>query len=421
MAVVKGTRDILSPEIDFFYILYRELQNIFKVYGFNETSTPILEYTELFQRSIGDFTDIVQKEMFTINDRKGRNICLRPEGTAGVIRAYIDNGFAYKSGITKFFYMGPMFRAERPQKGRLREFHQFGCEAIGTNNPLQDVEIIKMNFDLLNNIGLKNLKLKLNSVGCKVCRTDYLKILKGFLESNYNALCDDCKVRSENNPLRVFDCKNERCQTIYNNAPLLVDNLCDNCKTHFDSVKYFLDEMNIKYIIDNKLVRGFDYYTNTVFEITTDVLGAQNAILGGGRYNYLVEELGGKPTPAVGAAAGIERIYIALQEQGDSNLNLNPKFKKVFVANAGKIDNKVLLKVVEYLRENKIITTLNYENKSLKAQFKEADKLNCDYVIILGEEELKDNKLTLKNLTGSNQKQISLDEFFSNISVFMEV
>ncbi len=411
MAIVKGTRDILPPETDFLYELNNKIHRIFSLYGFEEIETPILEYTELFQRSIGDFTDIVQKEMFTINDRKGRSICLRPEGTAGVIRAYIDNGLAFSPGVKKFFYSGAMFRAERPQKGRLREFHQFGCEVIGSNNPLLEAEIIEMNFKLLNELGLDNLTLKINSVGCKECRKSYIKKLQDFLFSHYNELCDDCKIRAKNNPLRVFDCKNEKCQAIYNNAPKLRENLCDNCNSHFNEFQEYLNNMNLTYVIDDKLVRGFDYYTNTVFEVTTNVIGAQNAILGGGRYNYLVEELGGKYTPAVGAAAGIERIYIALSELDKIKIKKNNI--KVYVAIAGNISHNIWLQILKYLRDNNYITITNYENKSLKSQFKEADKLDSDYVIILGEEELKENKISIKNLKTSNQKIIELNNFYS--------
>ncbi len=411
MAIVKGTRDILPPETDFLYELNNKIHRIFSLYGFEEIETPILEYTELFQRSIGDFTDIVQKEMFTINDRKGRSICLRPEGTAGVIRAYIDNGLAFSPGVKKFFYSGAMFRAERPQKGRLREFHQFGCEVIGSNNPLLEAEIIEMNFKLLNELGLDNLTLKINSVGCKECRKSYIKKLQDFLFSHYNELCDDCKIRAKNNPLRVFDCKNEKCQAIYNNAPKLRENLCDNCNSHFNEFQEYLNNMNLTYVIDDKLVRGFDYYTNTVFEVTTNVIGSQNAILGGGRYNYLVEELGGKYTPAVGAAAGIERIYIALSELDKIKIKKNNI--KVYVAIAGNISHNIWLQILKYLRDNNYITITNYENKSLKSQFKEADKLDSDYVIILGEEELKENKISIKNLKTSNQKIIELNNFYS--------
>ncbi len=419
LAVVKGTRDILYPETEFLFELQNKIHNTFSAYGFEEISTPIMEYTELFKRSIGDFTDIVQKEMFTFKDRKGRDICLRPEGTAGVIRAYIDNGFAFKSGITKLYYSGAMFRAERPQKGRLREFHQFGCEAVGSNSPLLDAEIIKMNLELLNNIGLDNLKLKINSVGCRDCRKDYLEGLKNFLMDNYNELCDDCKVRAENNPLRVFDCKNEKCQDIYSNAPMLTDNLCESCNAHFEEVKKYLDIMNIKYEIDNKLVRGFDYYTNTVFEITTGVLGAQNAILGGGRYNYLVEHLGGKPAPAVGAAAGIERIYIALTES--NKIKPGKEKKRIFIVTAGDVDISVKLKVADFFRNNNIPALFSYDSKSLKSQFKEADKLKCNLVVVIGEEELKDNKITLKDLNTGKQRQIYLDELFNNIKIIEEV
>lgn len=392
-----------------FNYVYQTLENIFILNGYEKIETPIIEFTELFSRSIGTYTDIVQKEMFTFQDRKGRSITLRPEGTPGVVRAYLDNNFSFHPGISKFFYYGPMFRAENPQKGRLREFHQFGCESIGSINPLLDAELITMNMEFLQLLKLKDVLLEINSVGCKKCRVLYIEKLKKFLKDNYQKLCENCKIRAEQNPLRVFDCKNEQCQKIYENAEYLTDNLCDECKEHFEKVKYYLGLKNIKFSINKKLVRGFDYYSKTVFEIKSNLLGSQNAILGGGRYDYLVELLGGNPTPAVGAAVGIERIIIALLEQ---NLELPALLlKKVYIGVAGQVDEKYIIQVFDILHKHGYQTNYAYENKSLKAQLKEADKLDCEFCIILGETEIKNNNIIIRYLKQGKQEEIAFDKF----------
>lgn len=394
--------------MELFDHLYGMVDRAFYLSGYEKIEAPVMEYTELFSRSIGDFTDIVQKEMFTFLDRKGRSITLRPEGTAGVIRAYIDNNFSFNPGITKLYYYGPMFRAENPQKGRLREFHQFGCEAIGSLNPLLDVEVIKINMDLLDELGLKNISLEINSVGCRTCRKDYTDKLRIFLNENKAHLCENCVTRAEKNPMRVFDCKNEACQKVFENALFLTDHLCPECLEHFNKVKYYLDLNKIPYQINKRLVRGFDYYTKTVFEIKSGVLGSQNAVLGGGRYDYLIELLGGKPAPAVGAAAGMERILMAMTEQ---NIQMEGmKKKSVFIGTAGKIDEELVIRLFALLHKNNIRTFYSYNEKSLKAQFKEADKIGCDLMVILGEEELKNNKVVLRDLKKGEQKEIALDQ-----------
>jgi len=391
------------------------VRKIYSNYGYKEIITPIIEYTELFQRSIGNYTDIVQKEMFTFTDRKGRSISLRPEGTAGVIRAYIENNLAYLAGIKKFFYFGPMFRAERPQKGRYRQFYQFGTEAIGSDSPLLDAEVIKMNLELFKALGINNIQIKINSVGCKNCRNKYTEKLKKFLQQRIESLCDDCKVRSEKNPLRVFDCKNPQCQLQYNKAPVIIDNLCSECSAHFESFKQFLNYMEVKYIIDPKIVRGFDYYTRTVFEITSESLGTQNAILGGGRYDYLVQHLGGKPTPAVGAASGVERLLLLLDEK-NKKLKFSEKIS-IFVATTENVPQQIILKIVELLRKNNIVTFLSYSKRSLKSQLNEANKLNVNYALIIGEDEIKEKSLILRNMKKSFQEQIKVNNITNPIEI----
>lgn len=354
--------------------------------------------------------------MFTFQDRKGRSISLRPEGTAGVVRAYIENNLFINKGIKKYFYFGPMFRAERPQKGRLREFHQFGVEVFGSNSPILDAEIIKMNLELFNKIGLKDLEVKINSVGCKNCIDNYKSILKKFLQSNKEMLCENCKIRAEKNPLRVFDCKESSCQKIYDNAPKIIDYLCPECQTHFNEFKKYLNYMEVKYKEDFKLVRGFDYYTRSVFEILSGSLGAQNAILGGGRYDNLIENLFGRNEPAVGAACGIERIIIILQQQNIKNFISNEK-TSLYVASAGTIDEKFIIKISEFLRKNNFIVHLNYSKKNLKAQLDESNKMGINFTLILGEDEIKENIIIVKNMSTGEQAKVKV----SNIEMPVEI
>ncbi|MBU1077764.1 MAG: histidine--tRNA ligase [Spirochaetes bacterium] len=417
--VVKGTKDIFTPEIELIDHINRTADEKYRQYGYKKIETPIMEYTDLFARSIGTYTDIVQKEMFTFSDRKDRSITLRPEGTAGVVRAYLENNFSFNPGITKVHYNGPMFRAERPQKGRLREFHQFGCEAIGSMNVLLDVEIIELHINLLHKLKLKDFTLLINSVGDKNCRKEYTALLDKFLRKNKSKLCENCRSRADTNPLRVFDCKNPTCQEIYNDAPLLTDHLCDECAGHFEKLQSWLKLKTIPFSINKKLVRGFDYYTKTVFEIQSTLLGAQNALLGGGRYDYLIELLGGKPTPAVGTAVGIERLMIALKEQ---NIPFKPDHKaQVYICTAGNFDEKIVIRLMDHVREHGYIPFYSYEAKSLKAQLKEADKLNCSFSLILGEEEMKKDQIVLRSLEKGSQENIDLNDFKKNISDYLKV
>jgi len=346
--------------------------------------------------------------MFTFEDRKGRSISLRPEGTAGVVRSYIENKLFLNKGVKKFFYFGPMFRAEKPQKGRLRQFNQFGVEAFGADSPLLDAEIIKMHIEIFNNLKLNNLEVKINSVGCKNCMPSYKEKLKSFLLKNKEFLCEDCKIRSEKNPLRVFDCKNEKCQTIYKDAPKIVDNLCPDCLKHFEELKENLNYYEIEYKFEPNLVRGFDYYTRTVFEITASELGSQNAILGGGRYNDLIENLtnGERSEPAVGAACGVERLILLLKTKNEK-FEL-PSKKSLYIANAGNIDKKLIIKLAQFFIRNNIIVHLNYFNKNLKNQLDEANKIGIDFVLILGEDELSKSSITLRDMKKSEQSLVKV-------------
>ena len=411
--VPKGTQDILPEDIKKWYYIEDVIRKILNKYGYCEIRTPIFEHTELFIRGIGENTDIVNKEMFTFPDRKGRSLTLRPEGTAPVIRAYLENRMERISKVVKLFYFGPMFRCEKPQAGRFRQFHQFGIELIGSQSPVADVEIIAAALEIYETLGLKGLQVSINSVGCKKCRKDYIGKLKSFLENKKEQLCFECNNRIEKNPLRVLDCKNVKCRETLQEAPKIIDNLCDECKDHFEEVKECLSDLKIKYTIDERLVRGLDYYTKTAFEIISGELGAQNAIAGGGRYDNLVEELGGKETPGVGFAAGIERMIISMEKQKVSW----PKKQDldVFVVKIGEKNNIMAFQLLQQIRKAGISADLDYAGKSLKSQMRTANKYHVKYTVILGEEELGRNMVTLRNMETKEQKEIKINNLIDEL------
>ncbi len=411
--VPKGTQDILPEEIEKWYYIEDVIRKILNKYGYCEIRTPIFEHTELFIRGIGENTDIVNKEMFTFPDRKGRSLTLRPEGTAPVIRAYLENRMERISKVVKLFYFGPMFRCEKPQAGRFRQFHQFGIELIGSQSPVADVEIIAAALEIYETLGLKGLQVSINSVGCKKCRKDYIGKLKSFLENKKEQLCFECNNRIEKNPLRVLDCKNVKCRETLQEAPKIIDNLCDECKDHFEELKECLSDLKIKYTIDERLVRGLDYYTKTAFEIISGELGAQNAIAGGGRYDNLVEELGGKETPGVGFAAGIERMIISMEKQKvcwPKKQDLN-----VFVVKIGEKNNIMAFQLLQQIRKAGISADLDYAGKSLKSQMRTANKYHVKYTVILGEEELGRNMVTLRNMETKEQKEIKINNLIDEL------
>jgi histidyl-tRNA synthetase len=404
----KGTNDILPSQIDCWYYLENTIKKVLQNYGYREIRTPAFEHTELFVRGIGETTDIVQKEMFTFQDRKGRSLTLRPEGTAPVVRAYLEHNIGRESPLSKLFYMGSMFRCERPQAGRYRQFNQFGAEAIGSPFPEIDAEIIASALSVCKELGLTDLKLMLNSVGCRECRPQYLKALKDYFKEKKDSLCADCKERYEQNPLRILDCKKEKCRIVIKGCPSIFDYLCQDCANHFNTLTYCLDNVGITYQVNPLLVRGLDYYTKTAFEIISEQLGAQNAVCGGGRYDYLVEELGGKHTPAVGFAAGTERIIETMVKQ---NIKI-PAWDgvKVFVAVTGQEQTVSALSIANKIREKGISVEMDFLAKSLKSQMRTANKLLVPYVLILGPEELKEEKITVKNMENGVQEEISLDD-----------
>ncbi|MGB2783397.1 MAG: histidine--tRNA ligase [Atribacterota bacterium] len=411
--VPKGTQDILPEDISKWYYIEDVIKEILNKYGYKEIRTPFFEYTDLFVRGIGESTDIVTKEMFTFPDRKGRSLTLRPEGTAPVIRAYLENGMDRISKVIKLFYLGPMFRCEKPQAGRFRQFNQFGIEVIGTKSSAVDAEVILTVLEVYRKLGLKNLEILINSVGCKKCRNDYIKKLKKYLKDKHDFLCSECKERYTKNSLRVFDCKKDSCQKTIEEAPVIIDNLCQECESHFSEVKSYLDDQKIVFHEDPRLVRGFDYYTKTAFEIISAGLGAQNAIGGGGRYDDLVEELGGKPTPAVGFAAGIERMIIAIDQQ-----KVEWPVKKgldIFVVKVNEKNKNTAFRLLQKIRNAGLSADMDYFEGSLKSQMRIANKIGARYTVIIGEEELSKNMVILRNMQTKEQNKVKIDNLINEL------
>lgn len=412
--VPKGTQDILPEDILKWYYIEDMIREILNKYGYKEIRTPFFEYTDLFVRGIGESTDIVTKEMFTFSDRKGRSLTLRPEGTAPVIRAYLENNMDRISKVTKLFYLGPMFRCEKPQAGRFRQFNQFGIEVIGTKSSAADAEVILTVLEIYGKLGLKNLEILINSVGCKKCRVDYVQKLKEYLKGKKDFLCSECKERYSKNPLRVLDCKRDSCKKIIEAAPMITRNLCQECESHFTEVKKFLDDQKIVFHEDPRLVRGLDYYTKTAFEIISGGLGAQNAIGGGGRYDDLVEELGGKYTPAVGFAAGIERMIIAMDQQKVEW----PVEKRldIFVIKVDEKNKDTAFRLLQEIRNASLSADMDYSGGSLKSQMRIANKIGARYTVIVGEEELSKNMVILRNMQTKEQKEVKIDNLIDELS-----
>ncbi|KPL00866.1 MAG: histidyl-tRNA synthetase [candidate division Zixibacteria bacterium SM23_73_3] len=392
-----GTHDILPDDSFKWQYLEDQARKVFALYNYKEIRIPIFEETELFARSIGQDTDIVKKEMYTFTDQGKRSITLRPEATAGMVRAYLEHNLGEKSPLVKLYYLGSMFRQERPQKGRLREFHQFDIEAIGSADPAVDVEQIEMAVRICKELKISNFKLHLNSIGCPVCRPVHREKLLDFMKDKVSKLCDDCKTRYMRNPLRMFDCKKEGCIEQLQGAPVMVDFLCSECQTHYDQVKEYLKELNIDYFEDKRLVRGLDYYTKTAFEIKSPLLGSQDTLLGGGRYDLLVEELGGKSTPAIGFAAGMERFMLVMEMQKKLKYDEKKLEAKTFA-----------VKLIRDLRQNNITCEMDYLQRSLKAQMKEANRQKAGKVLIIGEEEMKKGKAILRDMQSGEQQEIEL-------------
>lgn len=405
---ITGTKDILPSDIRKWYHLENLVKKIFQNYNYKEIRTPIFEETSLFARGIGEETDIVSKEMYTFKDRSNTSITLKPEMTAGVVRAFIEHSLGEKQSLTKVFYISPMFRQERPQAGRLRQFHQFGAEALGSYSPLLDAEMIEMAFEILKRLGLKDLSVKINSLGIPSARENYKNELRKYLADKKSKLTEESRIRLDKNILRIFDSKAEQDQEIMKNAPLLLDYLDDESKQDFDIVKNYLTNLNIPFEVEPKLVRGLDYYTKTTFEIISGKVGAQSSLCGGGRYDLLVEELGGKPTPGVGFAAGMERILLACENE--NVLSLPEPYIDVYLV---RIENDLILKVSEIasaLRKNDLAVDYDYLARSVKAQMRDANKLNARFVLFVGGDEYKNGELVIKNLATSEQEKIKASE-----------
>ena len=404
----RGTKDILPEQIAGWRFIEDKIRNICKRFGYEEIRTPTFEYTELFQRGIGEGTDVVDKEMYTFEDRGGRSVTLRPENTASAVRAYLQNKLFADKSLVKLYYIGSMFRYDRPQAGRLREFHQFGVEALGIQNPTVDTEVILLAIDFLKSLGLNDLQLKINTVGCPKCRPVYRQKLQHYFNDKLNELCHDCQTRFDKNPMRILDCKADADKDFMQDAPKIKDCLCDECREHFDGVQKLLKAADVEFTIDERLVRGLDYYTKTAFEIQYPPLGAQSAIAGGGRYDGLIEEIGGSPTPAVGFAAGIERILVALEMQG--LLPSNEYKADTFLVAVGDEAEAVAFELLIKLRRAGLTASMDFSKRSMKAQMKQAGKSNANFAIIIGEEEVKNNAVTIKNLENSEQESIAVDK-----------
>lgn len=408
---IKGTKDVLPSEVYKNQYIEATCLTVAENFGYKEMRTPVFEHTELFQRGVGDTTDVVQKEMYTFDDKGGRSITLRPEGTSGAARSFLENGLSNEALPQKICYLTSCYRYEKPQAGRLREFHQFGIECFGATSPLADAEMIALAKQIFDELGVKDLHLELNSIGCPTCRAEYHKALKEYFASRVDELCDTCRDRLNRNPMRILDCKSPVCSEIAKDAPVVLDYLCDECKEHFEKTKSYLDAMNIEYIVNPQIVRGLDYYTKTVFEFVADSIGAQGTVCGGGRYDGLIEELGGQHTPSLGFGMGLERLQLVMEEQGCEFPE--PSRPDLFIVAMG---DKATLKAVEIakdMRDEGYSVVYDLNGRSLRAQMKYADKINAKYNVVIGDNEVDTKSAVLKDMATGEQSDISLETFVS--------
>ncbi len=403
----KGTNDILPEKSHIWQYIEKEILKICKEYNFKEIRTPVFEHTELFERGVGDTTDVVEKEMYTFEDKGGRSITLRPEGTSSVSRSYIENGLFNTPQPSKLFYNITCYRYEKNQAGRYREFHQFGAEVIGSGSASVDAELMSLAMLLYKRLGLKNLKLNINSIGCPKCRKEYNEKLRQYLKPEYDKLCDTCKSRFEKNPMRILDCKSKVCKEIAKGAPVLLDCICDECREHFNEVKRALSSMGIEYFIDPYIVRGLDYYTKTVFEIIADNKNSNSTICGGGRYDGLVEQLGYSPTPASGFALGIERLILTMEEQG---IKFPDEDKTdIFIGSFGENSKMFAQSLAFRLRDMGVKCEIDHLDRSVKAQMKFANKIGAKNAVIIGDNEINEKKVKIKNMETGNETECCLD------------
>lgn len=406
----RGTRDLLPGEIEKWHYVEKVAREISEIYGYQEIRTPIFEHTELFQRGIGDTTDVVQKEMYTFKDRGGRSITLRPEGTAAVVRAYLENHLNNQPQPVKVYYLGPMFRYDRPQAGRMRQFHQLGIEAFGSSDPALDTEVICYTYDFFYRLGLRGLCVQVNSVGCPECRSLFGKALICFMEKYKGSLCENCRDRLDRNPLRILDCKEQSCQKLMEGAPSIYDYLCRDCSEHFEQVQSYLELSRVPFEVNEQLVRGLDYYTQTVFEVLPQPQGnGQTSLAGGGRYSNLVEICGGPATPGIGVAIGLERVLLVLKSQG-VELPIE-KRDSVFIATAGDDPagnlKREAMRLLLELRRSDVPAEKDFLGRSLKSQMKQASRIGASYVVILGTDELQSGTVVVRDMKKGEQIEVS--------------
>ncbi|MBQ3181707.1 MAG: histidine--tRNA ligase [Clostridia bacterium] len=404
----RGTHDILPSESYRWHAVEEQIKTICKEFGYKEIRTPMFESTELFERGVGDTTDVVQKEMYTFQDKGGRSITLKPEGTSPIVRSFVENSVYSNPQPTKLYYLYPCFRYEKPQAGRLREFHQFGIEVFGSSTSSIDAEVISLAMSLLNRLGVTGIELNINSIGCPVCRKEYNEKLKDFFRPYLGKLCETCRERFEKNPLRILDCKSDDCKKIAKDAPMLIDHICDDCSAHFESLKKYLEIMEIPYNVDATIVRGLDYYTKTVFEIISHNEGSEGTICGGGRYDGLVSEIGGPEMPGVGFGMGLERLLLVLESIG--KLPENDENPDIFIANIGDNADVFVQKLIYDLRKVGIAAERDYLARSVKAQMKYANKLQAKFSAVIGDDDISANCVNIKNMTTGESQEVKFSD-----------
>lgn len=405
----KGTKDVTPKESYKWHFIEEKIRQICADFGYRESRTPVFEHTELFLRGVGDTTDIVQKEMYTFTDKGNRSITLKPEGTAGAVRSFIENKGYADAQPTKMFYLNcPVFRYEKPQAGRLREHHQFGVEVFGAPDPSCDAEMISLAFELYRRLGVRDLALNINSIGCPNCRPQYSQALRDYFRPHLSEMCEDCRNRFEKNPLRLLDCKNEACKEIAKDAPTIIEHLCGECESHFERLQHYLRAMGIDYKINPYIVRGLDYYTKTVFEIISNHIGAQGTVCGGGRYDKLVEEIGGPAMPGVGFGMGMERLLLVMEGQGI--VIPEPILCDVFFCTYGEAAKTRAVQMAYDLRKRGVKAEVDHVGRSMKAQFKFADKIDCKYVVVIGDEELEKGSAKLKEMETGVETLLTFEE-----------
>lgn len=409
---IKGTEDVLPKDSYRWQFVEDVMRKESAAYGFKEIRTPVFEHTELFARGVGQTTDVVQKEMYTFDTKGGESVTLRPEGTAGAARAVLEHGLVNDSLPIKASYFVSCYRYEKPQAGRLREFHQFGLECYGTQSPVADAELICAAQSIFDRLGIKHLRLEINSIGCPTCRAEYHKALKEYFYGYKDELCETCNSRLEKNPMRILDCKSPVCSKIAQGAPKITDYLCDECKEHFASVQKYLDAAGVEYTVNPTIVRGLDYYTKTVFEFVTDFIGAQGTVCGGGRYDGLIEELGGKHLPSLGFAMGIERLLMLMDKQGIEIPK--PSTCDLYVAVMGESASLKSFEIIKAVRSCGLIAETDVVGRGLRAQMKYADKIGAKFSMVLGDNEIEQGKAVIKNMSSGEQTEIVLDDTFAD-------